>query len=271
MPEKLFCSKCGSENQPNNKFCRQCGAPIRRMQAKAAERASDKKAANLNLWAWWPLFLIIVGVFLYLQFGQDDIDIEGWSVAMAYVGVLAAIYKVLATSWRKFRRPGGASPSHPGSGLTSQRSQKLIVGIATFLLVLVLVTMGSSFVSNEITSEDIPDDMVPALMYAFFKPTDWITAGLQSIAQTTFGGISISLRGLSCPSFQFPASGQDCYVDSNGMSMCSAGLAGEPSPSDCWQDGGRNYCQDGNGNLIDMTRVCESYPCTPLCKKLGIK
>lgn len=272
MPEKkMFCAHCGAENTTDSKFCRQCGKALRQVETVVKSTKKTKGTARQNIWAWWPLLLIVVGLFLYFQFGQDDIDIEGWSVALIYVGLLVAIYKVLATSWRKLRRRSNEPLIHSGSVPSSGRRQNVIAGIATFLFVLVLVIMGSVFVSAEITSEEVPDDMLPALLYAFFKPTDWILDGLQTVAQADFDGISISLGGLSCPSFQFPTSGQDCYVDSNGMSMCTAGLGGAPSPGDCWTDGGRNYCQDGNGNLIDMTSVCDAYPCTPLCKTLGIK
>ena len=141
------------------------------------------------------------------------------------------------------------------------------------LFVLLLTLFIFVGVAEEITPDDIPNDILRGFAYILLKPTDWIENGLEKIDEIGTSRFlpSISIGGLGCPSYNWSSSGEDCYVDSHGMRMCTGGTAGAPSASDCWRDGSTHICQDSNGNIINMSRLCEQYPCTPLCKTLGIK
>jgi hypothetical protein len=280
---QIFCPQCGVANSPHSKFCAQCGAAIQRavrstVDTPAALHSAIPKPSKHTIWpavlGLWPLLFIVIGVIAYLTFGKESSKSQNGGVALVYAGLLAGLFKLGASSWRKTWKilQGGKRASLPEAAKLPWQSARSCAGsIAIMGVMLVATSFIFIKVAEEVTSQDIPDDMLPALTWAFMKPTDWIKDGLERVAQSDFSDISLPDINPFCASYDFPTGGGECYVDQNGMSMCSEDLAGAPSPSDCWTESGQHICQDANGYIINMTAVCSEYPCTPLCKTLGIK
>ena len=79
---KMYCPKCGKENENDSKFCDKCGANLQEEQVvQKAEKTSPQKQSKLKLVI--PIVLVVCVGLAVLLFGSGDKYVKIWTSCRA--------------------------------------------------------------------------------------------------------------------------------------------------------------------------------------------
>lgn len=107
------CTKCGTNNDEDARFCDNCGAPLPGArpvaEAEWRRRADEECARSRGGQVFWGLVIIFIGAWLVFEFGVKNIqglpqwvyDFTPWWIVPIILGIVILIAGVrLATGTR---------------------------------------------------------------------------------------------------------------------------------------------------------------------------
>lgn len=86
------CPKCGTENEDDAKYCKNCGAPLNGTQKNSDKKWGEECPGGPRYASYiWGLILILIGLWILLEFVLRDIPgIPAWVYAVDF-GLLFAL------------------------------------------------------------------------------------------------------------------------------------------------------------------------------------
>ncbi|MEX2162408.1 MAG: hypothetical protein WD751_10910 [Anaerolineales bacterium] len=255
-------------------------------QAKQGMQGSNLSAAQLErkfrIRNAWLLLLIVLGYLGWQFVFQLPIDYDIYvalhSTFFPIVLLLGGVGLLVNSIWFMVRRrsspasadqPAAKKPAlkseEPPAGKPAGHRQSLGVWLVLAFTLLFLYFVIWPFFAAFIAADGDLDRFAEELQSSDSVVITW----LWSFSDSIVSGLSSGGDGGSC-SFQWPSGGGYYTTDPGGNQMYVAGAGGEPNASDCYNAYGTNMCDDPSGNQVNMDQLCSAYPCTPLCKRLGL-
>jgi hypothetical protein len=121
----VYCSKCGTDNEDDARFCRKCGHDLLPHLGAAAPQPPPDRPKDWDdncdrtcygtphgKSMFWGIIIVIVGMFIIWEFAvKNVVDLPGWLedfefcwVAWIIVGIAIVIAGIRAVTWSNRQR-----------------------------------------------------------------------------------------------------------------------------------------------------------------------